>query len=267
MNRPYPKSFFPLTFLTIILGGSLLLIGCNNDTPTDQSASPTRGQPEIPLDSKGDVNPLTVGMTDSDRPSTDPLELFKNEQIKEELNLSEEQVTQISEINREFRQELGKIAAGLDLSNLDPQAQQEKLNEIRPQIEEEIDQTRAKVAEVLTPEQLSRYKGIILQIYGWGVLISDEFVEELQLTEEQQAQLSELREQMVTEMRGNWEPPTSNDPAERERTIDQNRRRMERIIEQTNNESLAVLTPEQKKSLEDLKGEKFQFKASHPPGS
>jgi Spy/CpxP family protein refolding chaperone len=273
MKRPYSKNFLSVTVLIVALSTGLSLVGCNSSTPTDQespSASPTtEGTAPSPSASPqantgGESDPFTVGMTDSDRPSTDPLELFNNEQIQKELNLSQEQVTKLNEINQEFRQELGKITSGLNLANLDPEAQKAKLDEIQPQIEEQIQATRQKVSETLTPDQLTRYKGITLQIYGWGVFTSDEFVDELKLTDEQKTELAKLREQMLTEMRANWQPPTSNDEQERQKAIDENRKRMEKIIESTNDEALALLTPEQQKSLDTLKGEKFEFNPQQP---
>ncbi len=266
-NRRLPLS---LALVLIVLGG---LVACNSgtNTTTTESPSPTETTAVSPSPTETTTttttstteeensDPISAGLTGGDRANTDPLELLQSQQLKDELKLTDEQVTKIKEISDKFRQDLGATITGLKLNELKPEEQSAKLQEVSGDIKTKIETTRQEIGSVLTPEQVTRFKGISLQLYGFGALNSGDFRDDLKYTEEQQKQLDELETQLSQNIRANWTIPDSTDPAERQKAIDENSKRIDKLIKESNDAALAVLTAEQKQTLESLKGAEFKL--------
>lgn len=274
MNRHHQISPLALVSLLIVFGSCISLSSCNSEQSSNSSQSPepsvaspqvTNGQQSPQASGATGDTPVTAGLENSDRPGTDPLQLLENQQIKQELNLTADQSTKLKQIEEEFRGELRQKVSGLNLKELDSKQRDQKLTEVSDDIQKQVTDTRTKVAEVLQPDQLKRFKEITLQIYSFGPLSYDQFTQELGLTPEQQTQLNDNREQMVQKMRSNWQVPETNNPQQTGKLIADNRKRLEQIIKDSNDQALAVLTPEQQKTLETLKGEKFQLDPKQLP--
>jgi Spy/CpxP family protein refolding chaperone len=263
MNRKHHKISFSLFFLSLVLGSALVLSSCateqqSTDNNTVEESSTVDTEKQTKSDDSG-ANPLTVGLEGSERPGTDPLQLLQNSQIQQELNISSEQNTKLASLEQEFRSKINQTVADINLNDLSSEEQEAKLKEIRATLSEETAATRNELETILSPDQVKRMRGIFLQVYGWGVLTRYELAEDLQLTTEQQKQLDDIEQDMLTKMRTNWEVPPEDNPQERNKVIAQNRQKMEQIIKNSNEQSLAVLTPEQQQKLETIKGEKFEL--------
>lgn len=272
MNKPYARLSLTLAGWLIVATSLIFLGACNSgggDTaqvspsvaasPSVTSESPTKPTEEAQAD------PVTAGMTGANRPGTDPLDLLQSDQVKQELKLTDDQVTKIIKIRLDFRKNLQSTIADLKLDELKtPEEKSQKLKEAKEPIQKQVDQTRTEIGAVLTPDQLTRFKQITLQIYGFGVLSSDQFTKELNITEAQQKQIEEIREQMAEKMRTSWVIPPSDKPEEKTKVIESNRKVMEKIVKDSNEKALAVLTPEQQKKLKELEGAKFEYKPSPP---
>jgi Spy/CpxP family protein refolding chaperone len=267
MTRHNRVSSLTLASLLIAVGSVALLSSCNNqqtsETKTSEQPS-AQTQPTTAAQSTQDTGdtPLTAVLPQSDRPASDPLQLLQTEPIKKELSLTAEQTTKLKQIDQEFRSDVSKIAEGVQWKELTPEQQEQKLKELTQKMDKETQETRQKVGQVLSPAQSTRAKQIFLQTYGWGVLTQNDFSSELKITTDQQKQLDELRDQLLQKMKTNWEVPDTNDPKQREQIIARNRKRLDQIIKESNEQALTVLTPEQKKNLETLKGKKFQLDPS-----
>lgn len=113
--------------------------------------------------------------------------------------------------------------------------------------------TDKRVKAILLPNQIRRLQQIALQMklgataYGHvDGLVNGIVAEELQLTEAQKRQLKEKQKEI---------------------TADIQRKTQEfykELRESSHQELLSVLTPEQRKKLDDLTGEKFEWKAETP---
>ncbi|MBW4614976.1 MAG: Spy/CpxP family protein refolding chaperone [Desmonostoc vinosum HA7617-LM4] len=275
MNRRYQKSLLTLASLLFAVGSFVSLSACSNtdnqatnNTPTEQSTasqteSPVKTTSDTGADSK-EISPVTSLLPGNDRTDSDPLKLLQNSQIKKELNLTDEQSTKIKQIEEDFRASLRQRVSGVSLKGLDEKQQEQKITEISKDLDKQIQDTRTKVGAVLTPEQQTRWKQIALQIYGWGVLTKDDYSADLKLTPEQLQKMNQLRDEMVQKMRANWQNP-DNSKQPRTQVIAQNRQRLEQIVKNTNEQALAVLTPEQKKNLETLKGKEFKLDPTSLP--
>ena len=263
MNRKYRQTSFSLFFLLIVFGSTLVLSSCATDPQSTDNNSVEQSSTVDPeqqgqSDNSG-TNPLTIGLEGSERPGTDPLQLLQNSQIQQELDISDEQNAKLIGLEKEFRSKIDQTISGVKLQELYKEEQKPERERIQGEIQQHIQETRTELETILQPDQLKRMRGIFLQIYGWGVLTRYDLSEDLKLTSEQEEKLDNIEEQMLAKMQANWEVPPKNNPQERNKVIAQNRQRMEQIIKNSNEESLAILTPEQKQNLETIKGEKFEL--------
>ncbi len=203
-----------------------------------------------------------------ERQGSNPLKLLQNPLVKSELKLTDEQVTKIKEIESSLTT---KIAADSESVKTKYQSLEalpkDKQDSAKKQLAVEIErgtasiakQSQQQVSKVLTPAQSKRAKEILLQKYDFGIVTKDDVATDLQLTDAQQKQLSDIVGQMRIKTREAWEIPDRNDVAKREKTLADNRKRMEAVMTDSNRQAKAVLTPAQLKTLETLKGKSVSF--------
>jgi LTXXQ motif family protein len=267
MSKKQQKISLSIVSLPLVLGSMLFLASCGSDktaTTTDTPApTETTSSTETPAttdtsaeNSETGSTPLTALLGNSDRKSTDPLELLENAQIKKEISLTDEQSAEIKKLDTEFRASLKTKVAGVKIEEL--KGDETKLKAKYTEIDKDAQSFREKVGKVLKPEQLSRMKQIYLQIYGFGPLTSSDYTTDLKLTDEQSGKIKTIREDLFTNMKASWTTPTGSDD-EKKQTIANNRKQMEQILKDSNDQTLAVLTPEQKKTLETIKGKEFKL--------
>jgi LTXXQ motif family protein len=249
----------------------LLMAGCTTTSTTTTSASsPATGGSESPksdgktetkTSSGGDANPVTVGMQNSDRKDADPLELIQSDQLKTELSITPEQSAKLKTVENDLRTKMTKrkTTVEAELKGVtDSKVKEEKLKAAYKEIDAETKSSRDSISTILKPDQLKRLKEVFLSIYGFGPLNSKDYKDELKLTAEQTKQLDTLSEQMQTSMRTSWE--TTDDPTKSAAVLSTNKNQMQSIIKSSNDKAMQVLTAEQKKTLETLKGKPFTFK-------
>lgn len=252
-----------LTALVLpLLVGSLVITACGGQKTAQEPAAPTTAP--APQSTDKVANPLNAGLEGTNRPGTDPLELMQNPQVKAELGLTDAQVTEIKTIAEDFRVNLKQDFSDVDWKSMDPKERDAKFTEVTNKTKDQIQVTRDKVGKVFKPEQLKRFKEITLQLYGFGALSFDSFTEDLKLTSDQQKQLNDIRDQLGKKVRANLVVPDINDPEAVKKAVADNRKRTEQIFQASNQQALAVLTPEQQKSLEQLRGKEFKFEQTPP---
>jgi Spy/CpxP family protein refolding chaperone len=251
----------------------LLIAGCTTtSTTTTTASSPATSGSESPkADGKtetktttgGDANPVTVGMQNSDRKDADPLELIQSDQLKTELAITPEQSTKLKTVENDLRTKMTKrkTTVEAELKGItDSKAKEEKLKSAYKEIDAETKSSRDSISTILKPDQLKRLKEVFLSIYGFGPLNYKDYQTELKLTDTQSKQLETLSEQLQTSMRTSWE--TSEDPTKSAEILTKNKNSMQSLIKGSNDKAMQVLTAEQKKTLDTLKGKPFTFKPS-----
>jgi Spy/CpxP family protein refolding chaperone len=152
------------------------------------------------------------------------------DKVQEELKLTSEQKDKIQKINDDSRAEMRKLFDGG--SRPDP----EKMRDLR-------DDQANKLKNVLNGDQQKRLIGIFVQVMGNGAVMDPVVGKEIDLTDDQK---SKLREAMG--------PPPEGGAGNRE-SFQERREKMEKAI-------ASVLTDEQKKKLDSLKGDKFELDMS-----
>jgi Spy/CpxP family protein refolding chaperone len=150
------------------------------------------------------------------------------DKVQDALKITDEQKTKIEKINADFRKEMSG-------DRPDP----EKMKKMR-------DDVTGKLKEVLNADQQKRLMGIFVQVMGSGAVMDPAVGKEIDLTDEQKDKLHEA-----------MGPP----PEGREgrggggQSFQDRKAKMDKEV-------MAVLTPEQQKKLESLKGEKVDIDMS-----
>ncbi len=159
------------------------------------------------------------------------------EKVQEVLKLTDEQKTKIEKINSDFFKEMREAFDG---DRPDP----EKMRKLR-------DGQTDKLKDVLDADQQKRLTGVFVQLMGAGAVMDPAVGKEIGLTDEQKDKLREV-----------LGPPPEGRPGREGREGRGGGQSMQERREKMEKEVLAVLTPEQQKKLEELKGEKVDIDMS-----
>lgn len=186
------------------------------------------------------------------RPGFDPLQLLQAKQVQQELQLTEAQVQKLKTINDTARSQVMEYSRG---------------NKAIQEIEKQVQKTRQQVAEVLQPNQLNRFREILLQVNGWtpespmrrATGLNQQSA--INLSPAQQQQLADLQGKTHERMSSLFNHSASSDPAAICQTINNNWEQIESIRQASKQQALEVLTPEQRVTLKKLEGKPFVLAA------
>ena len=173
------------------------------------------------------------------------MNLLRNEAVKSELELVDDQVQEIESIMEEMwaemRDKMGKMREFRDLS---PEDRREKYSEVREEMDERRQKYQEQVNGVLLPEQLSRLKQLSLQSRArrsgdgaLGVLQNSELLTELGIDKETQKKLQEKTEEVLAELK----------------------KKIAKLRKQAEKEILSVLPADKRKVFNDAVGNSFDF--------
>jgi len=177
-----------------------------------------------------------------------------NDAVQKHLGLPMDAVGRLNTLNDECRTAVQKKyeSMGIDYSAISDLPAAERAVETRKASEKTIEVNRAmaalflpKLQANLTPDQITRLKQIQLQASGVDVWLEPESVKELDLSPEQQAKLTELR----------------NDYSRRQAALDgdfqQRFARMRELTTERDGKAVELLTAAQRAKLDELKGAPF----------
>jgi hypothetical protein len=174
------------------------------------------------------------------------LGLLRVEEVKVEVELSPEQDEAIGKLTPE-RPNFENFR---DMSEDERRAAFSKMQKGR---EERAKKLPEQLEQVLLPQQMDRLKQIQLQLRGIRALREEEVVKELKITAAQTKEIEGVEEKLREE----------NGPKFRELMASGDREAMQEAFTKVRAESekqvLAVLTSDQKKQFEEMKGEKFEM--------
>lgn len=177
-----------------------------------------------------------------------------NEQLQKELKVSDEQKDKLKAISQDMWAGGRRGGGGFGGGGQRPtEEERKKRNEER---EARNLENRKKIEAVLNAEQLTRLKGIALQVGGVNALV--DAAKDLKLNDEQTAQLKTIKEE--TDKKQGELFRGMRDATDQERA--DAGKKMEQLRKDANEEALAVLTAEQKTELEKMKGDKFELDRS-----
>lgn len=178
-------------------------------------------------------------------PGGNPLELLKLPQIQTELKLSKDQINQLQTLEKKVQPQV-KPPDQVDSEQKPVPAHQQK------RLQEE---NQRLMAQLLIPEQMTRFRELVLQVYGWATISPEEFNGILALSSEQKKQIEPIRMAFQDKMKSNMEMPTNLEQCES--TVKSNFEAIKEISESTETQIKSIITPEQEKVFNDLKGADF----------
>ncbi|HKB36938.1 MAG TPA: serine/threonine-protein kinase, partial [Gemmataceae bacterium] len=175
--------------------------------------------------------------------------LLTEESVLDDLRLSEEQRRRITDLSGRLDEQRQQSFAGFHRL-----AEEER----RQRFLELARQNKAAVAEILSPEKLSRLRRIELQRQGLGAFRDPDVVGALKLTGEQRDRIRTIEDEVFRRPDGVRPGPPQGGPQFWQAREEAMRKALERIQK-------TVLTEEQAKQWKEMTGEPFKA-AFTPPG-
>jgi Spy/CpxP family protein refolding chaperone len=263
----------------VICSGCLMLTSCvdnkptttGTDTGTTTTTTTTTSSPDATSTPSATSTPVATAGSDPERVrpervASNPIQLLQTPQIKAELKITDDQVTKIKAVETDVMNGLKtEYDAIMKLPQKDRAAEIE--NKVPAKLEQLTKDSQAKMSAILKPEQEKRAKEIFLQVYGFSIITKDDFAKELKLTDAQKKQLNDISGQTRGKAIAAVETPDKDDAAKRDKAVTDNRKRMEAIMKESTQQAKAVLTADQLKTLETLKGKAFPFTIPVPTKS
>ena len=167
--------------------------------------------------------------------------LLQRPDVQRELNLTEQQKTQIRQMQEAMR------TAWQEMRNLPPQERRQKIEELR----QKNDPTK-----VLNETQRKRLRELELQAMGPMAFLQPEVADELKLTQEQRSRLQGIVMEQLQQLRELWQGGGFGQG--------QGAQNLQQIREQTEKQMLEVLTPAQRQQWQQMQGKPFQFEGGRP---
>lgn len=167
------------------------------------------------------------------------------ENVRKELEIVPEQKEKLEKLRGEYQTKMTEAYKSLDFRSMKPNEWQTKYSEVTGTLNNEFGK---KFEEILLPHQLKRIRQILLQSrlaqsgYGSAAALNDgEVASELGLSDDQREALKKKE-------------------AEVRQTIQKKTQEFQKkLSEEARDELYSVLTPAQRKKLEDLQGDKFDW--------
>jgi Spy/CpxP family protein refolding chaperone len=178
------------------------------------------------------------------------VQLVGIEQVQKELELVDDQKSEITKITDESRQGLGDLFGGL--RDLPDEERQAKMREMQEKLAARNKETEEKINKVLLDHQKKRLKEITLQVQGIAALSNADVVTALALTSDQKDQIKKVTDDADQARRDLFQNAGDGDRAAL-------REKGQTIRQEAEQKALAVLTADQKTKFEDMKGKKFEI--------
>jgi hypothetical protein len=185
-------------------------------------------------------------------PAGESLNWLLTPQIQKELEIVPEQIAKLSKIREENQKEVQE--AYKSYNEFPPEERQARYLETMKELGAE---TEKKVVDVLLPQQIRRLKQIMLQMklaqagYGYNAAAAfggEDLIKELEITPEQIEELKKKEEEVRKEIQ--------------EKTQDF----YKKLRDDAREKIMGVLTEDQRRRLDGLVGEKFEWKYEAPAG-
>lgn len=186
-------------------------------------------------------------------PGGGALGLLAIPQVREEIELIEDQQTQLTEFAESLRDEMRGQFEGL--RDLPEGERRERFEAAQAEVTEKV---RAKVEEVLLPHQIERLEQIQLQLRGAGAVAEPEVAEKLGLSEDQISEIETLRDELRAEAQQIFQRPAEGQAPDREGMAE----RFRQFREESQEKILAVLTTKQREQFESMQGEPLEIDRS-----
>lgn len=185
------------------------------------------------------------------------LGLLRVEEVRTEIEMAPDQEEAVGKIRSmgedRPRIERPDVADFRNPSEEDRKKMEEWMAKLRKQREETEAKVKEQLEEVLFPEQMERLEQIEVQVMGIRALMDTRVAKELKLTDKQKEDLQKASDSSRDEMRSKMQEIFQS--GDREGI----REKMEAAQKEIEKKLLDVLTTEQKKDFDEMKGEPFEM--------
>jgi hypothetical protein len=175
------------------------------------------------------------------------LGLLRVQEVRDEIELLPDQEEALRKLAEEAN--LRPDRGDFDFRNASEEERNQFFEKMRSEARQRAESLREKLEEVLLPEQFERLQQIALQVQGMRALMSDRVVGELGISDAQKEEMENvfgsMRDRMMEMFRS----------GDREGM----REKMESMRDEIQNEAMAVLSDDQRKKFEAMKGEPFEM--------
>jgi hypothetical protein len=209
--------------------------------PGGSALAEVSGQGQIP-------DPLTMLLPGASRPGADPLQLLQSSQVQRELGLNANQISEVQKLNQRARSGVSALTrtrsgpgAGISAGSVRGQELQRRAGE---------QDARQRIAQILTPAQLERFKGMVEGQPGsdpMQLLLSASAIQSLGLSSAQVQQLRQLGEQMRA---GGSSRTRGGDPATQQASA--TRGQLEQQVQSTRSQLAEILSSQQLSRLQQI---------------
>lgn len=169
------------------------------------------------------------------------LGLLQREDVQEELELLDDQKTQIRELQEKSRERMGEVFRGFRGGD----SGGDRRDELRDTFRKFNEETQAELEKILLPHQAKRLKQLEVQMrMRGGVMgaLGGDVAEQIGLTEDQTEKLRDKARELEQEMR----------------------KKLTELRKQMQDQLLAELGPDQREKFNELVGEPFEFRDEAP---
>ena len=194
-----------------------------------------------------------------------PTALLGNEQVQEELKLTDDQKSRIEEVSNDAREKGRELFGDFrGLQDLSEEERRARMDELQKKMEPINAEAQKKIDAILNAEQRKRLQEISLQQRGNRALTDEKVAKELGLDAQQVATIKEAIENQQTKMRelmprggfGRGGNDGGDDEAGRRERFE----KMRALREETEARIADALTEAQAKKFEEMKGERFEMR-------
>jgi hypothetical protein len=180
-------------------------------------------------------------------------QLLLNKSVQDELKLSDEVKGKLTKISEKRGADMRKAFqdAGMD---------REKMQEAMKTVTEETNKALTPILEKdLKPEQVKRFNQIKIQVAGIRAFTDPDVQKDLKLTDKQKQEAKAINEEVAKDSREIF----MGAGFDREK-LQEARKKVEGLTKEAMDRFTKTLSDDQKKTLKDLSGEKFELKLDPP---
>jgi hypothetical protein len=188
------------------------------------------------------------------------LGLLRNDQVRNDLGLLEDQEAKLQTLGESARTAMQDLFSGM--RDATPEQRQAKMQEIGRKMQDQDASMMKQIQEVLLPQQMQRLKEIRIQVMGARALADPEVQKELGLTDQQKQQLEQIQREAMSTMMGGGAGGGADfrnmSQEERQKMLSGMQDRMRQAQDKVMN----VLTADQKQKFESIQGKKLNIDMS-----
>ena len=183
----------------------------------------------------------------------DKLTLVAAKPVQEELKLGEDELFLINKLVEDHRAETRGLFTGIDFRSLSEDDRRARFEEVGKKRAELVKEAEKGLAEFLSEAQAKRLDEIALQLQGIRALTNEDVAKKLKLTSDQQKSVEDALKSADDDRRKMFEELRAGGGG-----FEGMREKMEEARKNSDAKVLAVLSADQKKQFDDMKGKPFE---------